>query len=364
MKHKFKVEYFYFFLWIAIMIFYRGLLFLLQRNQLECREWVTQAHLLLMWGIPLLIIGTLIWRLHQKLPKWQTLVTAGFVVYCILAVLVFLSVAFCSAFLQNTTEFTMDDGNYEISVSGGFLEGISYRYYAEPVTIFARKRFEWDEKRYAQSLSKIYDVDFHYVGNNEHGDPQFSSPSYYDIIVTVYGVESHKIYDDLNTQLTSLRLQEEWNKHFVHGEELVLFHHDFYSDSSSNRTPIFALVVVPDKLEDIAADIVSFIKEECDSATRTDGKKLYKNVNGSICLLFKESETSTEYIRTRNIPYGTSGNYFWLHDASVTAEEIISDLEYEFQCYYDTPYKHSTSYDIFQSRELARKYQSTRQKNN
>ncbi len=318
MKYKYKLEGVCFILWIAVMLFYRILLIILKQNQLECREWVSQLHFLLIWVLPLFIIGSLIWRLHQNSQEHQALSLGAFVIYCIIAVLVILTVSFVGLFLQTTTEFTMDDGNYEISVSGGFLAETTHRYYAEPVTIFARKPFEWDETRYAKSLSKIYDAEFQYVGKDEQGNPQFTSPAYYDIAVTVYGIQSHKINNDLNYLITAHRLQTEWDK---------------------CMTPTLALIIYPDNIEAAAKDIVSFIKGECKNAKRADGKPLYENINGSIYLLFKESESAEKYIGTRNIPYGTGSTYSWIHNEKVTVEEIIADLEYQFQCYYDSPYR-------------------------
>ncbi len=102
---------------------------------------------------------------------------------------------------------------------------IDYVYYAEPVTIFVRRRFEWDE-------------------------------------------------------------------YFTHGEELVLFRHDFYSygQNAERWTSVYAIVVHEDKLEETVKDITAFIWNECENALRADGQPLYANVNGSIYLLFQKEE--------------------------------------------------------------------------
>ncbi len=333
MKRWIKTIRFWLLLWLGNIVIYRAFRYFLEWRQLECREWVTQTHLLITWITPIFLLGLAIWRAREnkedgKARKW---LTVGVWLYGVFAVGMVFVVIICCALVQNTTEVKLNDGNYEILVTKGGLGEIEYVYYAEPVTIFARRRFEWDEQRYADSLSRIYDTEFVYVGDSPYGDPQFSSSDYYNNIVTVYGIDRPEIWEDLSYIITSQRLQQEWDKYFTHGEELVLFRHDFYSVSrnTERRTPVYAVVVYEDKLEETAKDITAFIRNECTNALRADGEPLYENVNGSISLLFKEKD-GTEYVGTRNIPYGTKGGAY-VYGADVTEEEILGQLVKAFE---------------------------------
>lgn len=107
----------------------------------------------------------------------------------------------------------------------------------------------------------------------------------------------------------------------------MLDYRDFYYNSTP-KNPVYAVVVYQDKIKETAEDLTAFIKNECETAVRADGEPLYANMYGSIFLLFKGQEKS-DYISTRNIPYGEDG--LWIYDESVNVEDIISVLEAEFR---------------------------------
>lgn len=301
-------------------------------NGLEYREWVNNWYVLLFWLIPLALIGVNLWIwAHRKRghEKHRGLKFLCFAIYCFLAVLFFCAALFLYALKHDTTEVTLDDGNYRIRVSEGY--GSVY-YYAEPVKVFTRKAFTWDRDRYAESLSKIYDAQFQYAGDDEDGNPQFTASEYFDIRVTVYGIDDdgpNELDENLRYMVTSARLQEEWDTYFTHGEEAVLFLPRLRFPESSQQYSVYALVVSSDKLEETAEDIAAFIRNECQNAVRADGEPLYENLNGSIYLLFQEVGTS-DYVGARNFAYGYETSIA-VHDESVTAEDILPVLERGFQ---------------------------------
>lgn len=302
-------------------------------QQLEYREWVNNWYVLLFWFIPLLLIGVNFWlqlrKLHEQ-EKGRKLRTICFSIYCIFSVMFFMAAIFLYALMHDTTETTLDDGNFRIGVRAGSQ---TEYYYAEPVNLFTRKAFEWNNDKYAESLSKTYDAVFQYTGDDENGNPQFAASEYFDIKVTVYGIDddgSNALDEDLRFMVTSARLQEEREKYFISGEEFELYYEDYFGWSSP-KNPVYALVVYDDliEIEETAEDIVAFIKNECENAVRADGKPLYEKMYGSIYILFKSSDGS-EYIGTRNIPYANYDS-IWVNDENVSVEDIISDLESGFR---------------------------------
>lgn len=297
-----------------------------KNNQLEYRNWVNSLYIALLWFLPLFLIGWNLWKkinIAYEINKFSSII---FISYCVVGILTFLSANFVYALIDDTWETTLADGNYRVGFSTGSK---SEYYYTEPVNIFSRRRFEWTVEKYAESLSKVYHAKFQYMGDDD-GNPQFISPEYEDITVTVYGVDDsgeNALDEDFCFMVTSSRLKQEWDTFFTNGEECVLYYQDYYY-KSAQRNPVYAVVVYRDRIEETAKDLAAFIKNECETAVRTDGEPLYANMNGSIYLLFKEYEES-DYIGTRNIPYGEK-NSSWIYDASVKGDDILSELESEF----------------------------------
>lgn len=312
-------------IWLLIIALYNATKFIIEKNGMELRSWVDNVYALLTWGIPVILIGVILWTAcsRQIIRGWKIFLKICFFTYCVAGTFVFMVAMLLSA-LSEKTEGKMNDGNLIISDSSGYNA-----YYAEPIGIFARKKFEWDNDKYAESLSEIYKGEFNYIGKDDNGNPQFTSPEYFNIPVTVYGVDS-EIDEDLRYMVTSTRLQQEWDNYFTHGEELIRYYQDYYSDPGSlpDRNPVYAIVVYRDSMQEASEDIASFIRNECQNAKRSDDKALYKNMNGSIFILFKEDKDS-DYCGTRNIPYGKR-TYSWIYDENADAEEIYSDLKNEF----------------------------------
>lgn len=316
-------------IWIGMMLIYHVVQHLLEIEQLEYRNWVNSLYIALFWLVPLLLIGLkLWWKLHitREKKKGSSII---FVSYCVAGILIFLLANFSYILIHDTSETILADGNYRVRISAGLEE--SEYYYAEPINVFSRRRFEWTIDKYAESLSKTYNAKFQYIGDDDGGNPQFASSEYADITVTVYGVHdsgTNAIDEDLSFMVTSSRLEQEWDTFFTNGEGCVLYYQDYYS-KSTQRNPVYAVVVYQDNVEETAEDLAAFIKNECETAVRADGEPLYANMNGSIFLLYKEHEDS-DYIGTRNIPYGNKNSY-WIYDASVNVEDILSDLKSGFR---------------------------------
>ena len=85
---------------------------------------------------------------------------------------------------------------------------------------------------------------------DDDGNPQFISPEYEDITVTVYGVDDsgeNALDDDFCFMVTSSRLKQEWDTFFTNGEECVLYYQDYYY-KSAQRNPVYAVVVYRDRM--------------------------------------------------------------------------------------------------------------------
>ena len=336
MRNKAKVNGAVLAIWIGMILIYNAALHFLEMKQLEYRNWVNSLYIVLFWLVPLLLIGSNLWWKLYNTPEKKRGSSIIFASYCVVGILIFLSANFVYMVVDNTSETKLSDGNYRVQFSTGFLEPNEY-YYAEPVNVFSRRRFQWTVEKYADSLSKTYNAKFQYIGDDDAGNPQFTSSEYADTTVTVYGVEyigADALVDDLIYMVTSSRLKQEWDNFFTHGEGCVLWGCD---SERIWRKPVYAVVVYRDKVEETAEDLAAYIKNECETAVRADGKPLYANMNGSIFLLYKEHEDSdyvkigdSDYIDSRNIPYGKKTHY-WVHDANVNVEDILPALEFGFR---------------------------------
>lgn len=200
--------------WMVMILIYHMVQHSLEIKQLEYREWVNSWYTILLCLLPLLLIGwNLWWKLHLAQEK-KKLLRKIFCSYCIVGIFIFLFVLFLYALLHDTSETTLTDGNYRIRVSSGYENEY---YYAEPVNRFSRKRFEWTTEKYEASLSKTYDAEFQYIGDDESSNPQFVSPEYEDVIVTVYGIDdgdTNALDEDLRFMVTSSRLEKNWDLFF------------------------------------------------------------------------------------------------------------------------------------------------------
>lgn len=327
MNNKAKINVAAVIAWVGMILIYHIVQHSLEIRQLEYREWVNSWYIILLCFVPLFLIGWHLWWKFHLAQEKKKLFGKIFASYCIVGILIFFSALFMYALLKDTSETTLSDGNYRIRISSGYE---SEYYYAEPVNVFSRRRFEWTIEKYEESLSKTYDAEFQYIGDDESSNPQFVSPDYGDVVVTVYGIkdrDTNALDEDLRFMVASSRLEQKWDTFFTSGEELVLYYQDFYS-YSTQKNPVYAVVVYQDKIEETAKDLTAFIKNECETAVRADGEPLYANMYGSIFLLFKVQGES-DYISTRNIPYGETG--LWINDENVKVEDIISDLNAEFR---------------------------------
>ncbi len=315
-------------IWILIILIYQGIALFLDSTMLEYREWVNTLYVMLVWFIPLALIGSNLGWSSSHAVKHRKIKTTGFIFYCVIAVLVFFVAVFVYLLAHDTEETKLTDGNYRVSVSTGFPQVDTEYYYTEPAGIFLRKRFEWSNEKYADSLSAIYHADFYYVGNTSEGDPQFAASEYFDIPVTVYGIsdyDKNELVENLQNQITAARLKEQWNMYFGNGETLSSYGKERNYPFQYYET-ITSITINQEQTTVLAADLSNFIQNECENALRQDGVPLYQYFNGVIYILFQSDGETTDDSNIKTIQYGTK-TYSWIYDATVTYEDILSKLE-------------------------------------
>ena len=184
-----------------------------------------------------------------------------------------------------TSDEKMPDGNLVVAVPSG-MESIHH--YVEPVGWFFRRDFSFDEERTADSLSKIYGVDFRPL-RKENEQWVYGSDACPGVEVTniIYGFTATSDLDnDFELMLIGKMLKEHQEVFASHGVELVPY---LYGPSEWNP------------------------KGKGDS------------VDGSIFPVTDTKEAG-KYQSIRNIPFGLSPEYTWIYDASVTASEIVEEI--------------------------------------
>ena len=325
------------FLWILI-----GIYFLIvagyclgkrigDRQGLEYRFWMDACFRIWVWFAPILFAGTMLLRScirqwkgnsSRKNPwRWVLLVLtigfAGAAVYTSLFYVLF------SAFTM-TSEEKMPDGNLVVAVPSGME---SVHHYAEPVGLLFRRKFTFDEKRTADSLSKIYEVPFQAL-REENGQWIYGSDAYPEIEVTNirYGyMETDYLDNNFELALTGKMLQEHQELFASCDVELVSF---LFGQSEVNPEGLgtYTAVLVSEENKERAAEAISaFIKITLQEDLRPDGKSIWERVYGSIFLVV-ETEERGNYRSIRNIPFSRRPKYSWIFDASATAEEIEEEI--------------------------------------
>lgn len=145
-------------------------------------------------------------RQWKRKSPWRWSLSVLLLVYGCGAVYVSFIYVLVNAFTITSDE-KMPDGNLVVAEPYG-MESIHH--YAEPVAIFFRRDFSFDEVRTADSLSKIYGVPFQAV-REEHGQWFYASVAYPEIEVTniLYGyTETSYLDNNFRLALTSKRLEE------------------------------------------------------------------------------------------------------------------------------------------------------------
>lgn len=305
-----------------------------ERLGLEYRFWVDACFRIWVWFVPILSAGMMLLRIcirqwKRKSPwRWfSSVLQVGFAGVAVYACLLY---ALFSAFTMTSDE-KMPDGNLVVAVPHG-MESIHN--YAEPVGLLFRRDFTFDEKRTADSLSKIYGVTFQAL-REENGQWIYGSDAYPEIEITNirYGfTEVNYLDNNFALALTSRMLEEHQDVFASRGVELVSY---LYGQSEMNPKGlgIYTAVLVSEENKERAAEAISeFIKKTLQEDLRPDGKSKWDCVDGSIFLV-ADTEEKGKYQSIRNIPFALKPRYSWIFDTSVTAEELAEKIVIKREIY-------------------------------
>lgn len=295
-----------------------------ERIGLEYRFWVDACFRIWVWFVPVLLVGGLLLKACIRLWKgkklWRWVLTVLLVGYIsIMAYLSFLY-ALVNVFTL-TSDKKMPDGNLVVA------SWVSSYHYAEPVGLLFRREFSFDEERTADSLSKIYGATFRPL-RKENDQWVYGSDAYPGIEVTNISysfIGPYYLDNDLELSLTSKMLEKHQEVFHSRGVELVSY---LYGQSEVNPEGLgtYTAVLVSEGNMELAAEaIAEFIKVTLKEDLRPDGKNTWKCVNGRICLV-TDTEENCKYKGICNIPFALKSKYFWVFDASVTAEEIAEEI--------------------------------------
>ena len=276
-----------------------------ERLGLEYRFWVDACFRIWVWFVPILSAGMMLLRIcirqWKRKSPWRWVSSVLLVGFAGVAVCASLLYALFSAFTMTSDE-KMPDGNLVVAVPHGIMESI-YNY-AEPVGLLFRRDFTFDEKRTADSLSKIYGVTFHAL-REENGQWIYGSDAYPEIEITNirYGfTEVNYLDNNFALALTSRMLEEHQDVFASRGVELVSY---LYGQSEVNPKGlgIYTAVLVSEENKERAAEAISeFIKNTLQEDLRPDGKSKWDCVDGSIFLV-ADTEEKGKYQSIRNSPF-------------------------------------------------------------
>ncbi len=298
---------------------------------LEYRFWVDVLFKIVVWFVPILLIGAMIFLIcvkqWKKRSKTRWIISVLLVIYGLAAVYLSFLFIFVSAFTI-TSDQKMADANLIVAVP----EGLDcYHHYAEPVGIFFRRDISFDDERLADSLSKIYDVNF-LNQKTDNGKTIYVSDAYPGIEVKIlqHGyTESTYLYNDLKFALTSQKLEEHRGIFAKNGVELVPYVFSRTEELPEGHGTYFAVLITNDNHKAAAVSITEFIQTTLKEDLRTDEENCWKSVDGSIFLVIKNEEIG-EYKSIRNIPFSLNPEYSWIFDENVISEEIFEEINKAF----------------------------------
>ena len=297
-----------------------------ERQGLEYRFWVDACFRIWVWFVPILFAGIMILRICIKQWKrkspWRWILSVLLLVYGCGAVYVSFIYVLVNAFTITSDE-KMPDGNLVVAEPYG-MESIHH--YAEPVAIFFRRDFSFDEVRTADSLSKIYGVPFQAV-REEHGQWFYASEAYPEIEVTniLYGyTETSYLDNNFRLALTSKQLEKHQDIFDFYGIELVSYVYGQAENDQEGQRAYTAVLVSEENKQKAAEAIAAFIEATLEEDRRPDGKSCWAGVDGSI-ILVAATETGS-YKSIRNIPFSLEPEYSWIYDADVTSVEIAENI--------------------------------------
>lgn len=272
-----------------------------KRIGLEYRFWVDACFHIWVWFVPVFFFGGLLLKAYIRQRKgkklWRCVLTVLLVGYIGLMAYLSLLYVLVGVFTL-TSDKKMPDGNLVVA-SGGLAPS---HHYAEPVGLLFRRKFSFDEERTADSLSKIYGATFRPL-RKENDQWIYGSDAYPGIELTNISysfIEAYYLDNNMEWLLTSKMLEKHQDVFYSRGVELVP--------------------------KDLAAEaIAEFIKITLKKDLRPDGKKIWKCVNGWICLV-TDTEENGKYQSICNIPFPRKPQYSGVFNASVTAEEIAEEI--------------------------------------
>lgn len=294
---------------------------------LEYRSWVEILFWIIVWFVPIIIIGVLLFQICKKRWKemhksrwgWSVLAIA----YVLFSAWLSLMYVIFGAFSLSTDKI-MKDGNLVVAASEG-LE--SHYYYAEPVGFIFRREIVLDDERLADSLSKIYDLNFH-AQKADDGDTVFVSAEFPDLEIKIihYGYTDSTYLDtDLNYVLTSQLLDKHRKIFDTYDVELVPYVYGRTQENEEGYGTCYGVLITEENQEDAAKAIAEFIQTTMKEDIRTDGESCWSSVDGSIFLVATDAETG-EIKSLRNIPFSLKPNNSWVLDGNVTSAEILEEI--------------------------------------
>lgn len=294
---------------------------------LEYRSWVEIMFRVIVWFVPILMIGGMFFRICIKQWKKNHKCRWGWGVLAIAYVLFsawlsFIYVIF--GIFSLSTDKKMADGNLVVAGSEGLK---SHYYYAEPVGFIFRREIVFDTERLADSLSKIYDLNF-YAQKADNGDTVFVSAEYPDLEIKIirYGYTDSTYLDtDLNYVLTSQLLNEHRKIFDTYDVELVPYVYGRTQDNEEGYGTCYGVLITEENQEDAAKAIAEFIQITMKDDIRTDGESCWSSVDGSIFLVAADTETG-EIQSLRNIPFSLNPKHSWVLDKNVTNAEILEEI--------------------------------------
>ncbi len=281
-------------IYVGIILSYYAGRSALKAYGLEYRSFVPVVVEIIKIGCPLaLIAGLMIYGCiyaSQKKKKFiAILLVIVTVLYSISALLLFLFYMILSS--GNDYEQKAPDGNLVISiVDNSFLGEITEIYYAEPVALIARRRFDWDEDRVAVSLSKIYGTYFEPVNEKGYSDKDLTynnvfyvSDDYPGVKVQVCGIGSGNdeydyIQNNFRYQYMSQRIDRFGRAFLKSGAVKIVDYEEFRDFSDKEAAKVNALLIEEGREMEAAKEISSFISEEKESG-------VWHRFSGSIFLL-------------------------------------------------------------------------------
>lgn len=307
---------------LIIIAFYIGKK-LAENAGLEYRYWVEFLFYMIVWFVPVALIGIFIFKVRSrsiaKELSVKIIMTIALIIYCLIAGMMSLGYSFVLA-ISMTTDEKMPDGNLVVAVP----EGMEYtHYYAEPVGAIFRRRIIFDSERIADSLSKIYNVNFQ-TQKAENGEYVFISDMYPDIEVKIIRHEYSKtnyLYNNLNYMLTSQKLEEHIEIFEKNNVTLIPYVFGKTKEKPEGYDTLYAVLVTEKNQEDVAIAIAEFIQTTLREDMRIDGKICWLNIDGSIFLVSSDDE-SGEIESFRNILFSLNPSYSWIYDERVTSDEI------------------------------------------